>query len=146
MMRDTTRTLFAVLATAAIAVGSASPATAQVPAATLVGPIAENVPPGDPSHDYIYFTPVEDLSDFGYLEEEYFAEGAANRYSTPSLATGSVVSSGHPWRTRVVVRRPIKKYRANGIILFEWQNVSAGYELDAHWTTLGSFGAKACLG
>jgi hypothetical protein len=121
------------IALLAAAIGSAAPAAGEVPAATLVGPIAENVAPGDPSHDYIYFTPVEDLSDFGYVEEEYFAEGAANRYSTPALATGAVVSSGHAYRTRVVVRRPIKTHRANGIVLFEWQNVSAGYELDAHW-------------
>jgi hypothetical protein len=111
----------------------AGPAAASVPAATLTGPIPENVTPGDPSHDYIFFTPVEDLGDFEYVEEEYFATGTANRYSTPPLATGSVVSSGHPYKTRIVVRRPIKASKANGIVLFEWQNVSAGYEIDAHW-------------
>jgi hypothetical protein len=111
----------------------AASALGDVPSPTLVGPIPANVAPGDPSHDYPYFTPVADLSGFGYMEEEYFIEGTASRYSTPSLLTGSVISSGHPYKTRLVVRRPINKRRANGIVLFEWQNVSAGYELDAHW-------------
>jgi hypothetical protein len=112
---------------------TAAPGLAQVPAGTLTGPIPQNVTPGDPSHDYTFFTPVEDLSEFKYMEEEYFVSGTANRYSTPSLATGSVLSSGHPYKTRIVVRRPINKHKANGIVLFEWQNVSAGYEIDAHW-------------
>ena len=131
-MRSSTRAQLAVVPLA-FAQLPAVPAAGEVPAATLVGPIPENVPPGDPSHDYIYFTPVEDLADFGYMEEEYFVEGTANRYNTPALQTGSVASSGHPYRTRIAVRRPISKRKANGIILFEWQNVSAGYELDAHW-------------
>jgi hypothetical protein len=132
-MRPNARSLLLAACLVPIAFWPAASAVAAVPAATLSGPIAENVPPGDPSHDYTYFTPVENLADYGYLEEEYFVEGAANRYQTPSLATGSVISSGHPYRTRIVVRRPIDKKKANGIVLFEWQNVSAGYELDAHW-------------
>ena len=127
------RSSLSAIAIASMAIWSAAPAAAEVPAATLIGPVPENVEPGDPSHDYTYFTPVEDLSDFGYVEEEYFVEGTANRYSTPSLATGSVLSSGHPYKTRIVVRRPVNRHKANGIILFEWQNVSAGYEIDAHW-------------
>jgi hypothetical protein len=125
--------LLSVVAAASLALLAAAPAVGEVPASTLIGPIAENVPPGDPSHDYVYFTPVEDLAESGYMEEEYFVQGTANRYTTPLLATGSIVSSNHAYKTRIVVRRPIKPAHANGIILFEWQNVSAGYEIDAHW-------------
>jgi hypothetical protein len=132
-MRSHTRALFLVASLVPFALWPALPAGAAVPAATLVGPIPQNVAPGDPSHDYTYFTPVENLADFGYVEEEYFALGTASRYQTPALATGSVISSGHPYKTRIVVRRPLKKNKANGIVLFEWQNVSAGYEIDAHW-------------
>jgi hypothetical protein len=133
MMHFCTRSLLHALSLLSIAVLAAAPAAAEVPAATLIGPIPENAAPGDPSHDYPFFTPVEDLSDVGYVEQEFFVEGTANRYATPPLATGSIVSSGHPYKTRIVVRRPIKQTRANGILLFEWQNVSAGYEIDAHW-------------
>ena len=105
----------------------AATAAAQVPTPTLIGPIPRNAVPGDPSHDYTFFTPVEDLSDFGYVEEEYFVQGTASRYSTPPLATGSVLSSGHPYKTRIVVRRPVSAKRFNGVVLLEWQNVTAGY-------------------
>ena len=64
MKRSSVRSSLAVMAIVSMALWSAAPAAADVPAATLVGPVAENAPPGDPSHDYIYFTPVEDLSRF----------------------------------------------------------------------------------
>jgi hypothetical protein len=117
----------------ALAAQIAASAAAQVPNPTVLGPIAVNAPPGDPSHDYVYFTPDFDLSDYGYVEEEFFLEGTANRYDTPAGATGTVISSGHAYRTRMVVRRPSSRRRFNGVVLLEWQNVSAGYELDAHW-------------
>jgi hypothetical protein len=120
-------------ALALVALLWAASGAAQVPTPTLIGPIPNNAAPGDPSHDYTFFTTVEDLSGFGYVEEEYFVEGTANRYNTPPLATGSVLSSGHAYKTRVVVRRPINPLKSNGVVLFEWQNVSAGYEIDAHW-------------
>ncbi|HEX6244817.1 MAG TPA: alpha/beta hydrolase domain-containing protein, partial [Polyangiales bacterium] len=112
---------------------SAPSAHAQVPNPSVHGPIATNATPGDASHDYVYFTPDFDLGDYGYVEQEFFLEGTATRYETPAGQTGTVISSGHPYRTRIVVRRPISRRRFNGTVLLEWQNVSAGYELDAHW-------------
>jgi hypothetical protein len=124
----------ALLAILAGVTWSASPASADgVPNPTLIGPIPQNAPPGDPSHDYTFFTPIEDLADYGYMQEEYFIEGTANRYDTPDGETGTIISSGHPYKTRIVVRRPIDANKSNGVVLFEWQNVSAGYEIDAHW-------------
>ena len=104
-----------------------------VPNPTVSGPIAQNAAPGDPSHDYTFLTPAEDLSDYGYAQEEFFIEGTANRYDTPAGQTGTVSSSGHPYRTRIVVRRPSSARRFNGTVLLEWQNVTAGYDIDAHW-------------
>jgi hypothetical protein len=107
--------------------------TAEVPNPTVIGPIPVNAPPGDPYHDYTFFTPIEDLSSYGYVQEEFFIEGTACRYNTPSLQTGSVIDCDHPYKTRIVVRRPISAKRFNGTVLLEWQNVTAGYDLDAHW-------------
>jgi hypothetical protein len=122
----------AVSLTLAVAHGASVQAQATSP--TVIGPIAVNAQPGDPSHDYPYFTPDFDLREYGYVEEEFFIEGTASRYqTTPAGSTGTVISSGHPYRTRIVVRRPISRRRFNGTVLLEWQNVSAGYELDAHW-------------
>ena len=67
------------------------------------------------------------------MEEEYFFQGTATRYSTPPLATGGVVSSGHPYKTRMIVRRPTSAERFNGIVIVEWVNVTSGYNLDAMW-------------
>jgi hypothetical protein len=46
---------------------------------------------------------------------------------------GKLVSEGHPYRTRMVVRRPKDMKKFNGVVLAEWQNVTAGYDLDAMW-------------
>ena len=40
---------------------------------------------------------------------------------------------GHKYKTRLIVRRPIDPKKFNGTVLAEWQNVTAGYDLDAHW-------------
>lgn len=117
--------------TAALLLTAAS-ASGQVPNPTVTGPIPENVPPGDPSHDYIFFSD-EGVGAFGYVEEEFFIEGTANVYSTPPLSTGSVLSGGHAYKTRIVVRRPTNPNRFNGTVILEWQNVTAGYDIDASW-------------
>jgi hypothetical protein len=80
-------------------------ANAQVPN-PVVTPVASTAPPGDPSHAYTFFSTDHDLAGHGYIEEEFFFEGTANRYTTPALQTGSIIDSGHPYKTRMVVRRP----------------------------------------
>lgn len=106
-------------------------ASASVPNPTVEGPIPSS--PGDPDRNWTFFTPMENLADYGYVEEEFFISGTANRYLTPAGATGSIISTGHPYKTRMVVRRPIKPQHFNGVVVLEWQNVTAGYDLDAHW-------------
>jgi len=125
-------TLLSAAALAALCLLAATPVLAQVPNPTVTGPIPENAPPGDPSHDYTFFT-SELVAAYGYVEEEYFIEGTANVYATPPLSTGTVLSSGHPYKTRIVVRRPVKPQRFNGTVILEWQNVTAGYDIDASW-------------
>jgi hypothetical protein len=110
-----------------------APAIADVPNPIVTGPIPAKAPPGDPSHDYPQLATQADLAGQGYVEEEYFFEGTATRYSTPALATGGVVSTGHPYKTRLIVRRPASADRFNGIVVVEWVNVTSGYNLDAHW-------------
>jgi hypothetical protein len=106
---------------------------AAVPSATVTGPMKGTVPPGDPSHDYPYLSSVDDLAKYAVVEEEYFVEGTANRYTTPPAATGAVVDSGHHYRSRVIVRRPIAAVRFNGTVVVEWNNVTPGHDLDIDW-------------
>ena len=60
----------------------------------------------DPDHGYPYNATPIDLAKQGYVEEEFLLQGNASRYNTPAGATGSIVDSGHPYQTRIVVRRP----------------------------------------
>ena len=112
--------------------------TAQsVPNPTVTGPIAAKVPPGDLSHDYPFFASNLDLAGRGYIESEFFIEGTANTYNIDPLVatqtTATVTSSGHAYRTRMIVRRPASAGSFNGTVLMEWQNVTAGSDGDALW-------------
>jgi hypothetical protein len=107
----------------------------------VVGPIPATVVPGDPAHDYPFFSSLLDLAGYGYVEEEFFFEGTATRYDIPSplslantpMDDATAVASGLPYRTRMIVRRPTSPDRFNGTVLMEWQNVATGYDFDALW-------------
>jgi hypothetical protein len=135
MRRKGTNAFFVIIFIVAVILGFTIPASADVPNPTVTGPIPVNVPLGDPSHDYPQLATQLDLASYGYVEEEFFFEGTATRYETPDLADGTVISTGHPYKTRMIVRRPISKKRFNGTVLVEWLNVTSGYNLDALWLT-----------
>jgi len=73
------------------------------------------------------------LTSRGYIEQEFFIQGTANQYNTPDGATGSVIDGGHKYKTRVVVRRPVSAAKFNGTVVLEWNNVTAGHDLDIDW-------------
>jgi hypothetical protein len=52
-------------------------AAGSVPNPNVIGPIPANAQPGDPSHDYPFFSTAVDLASHGYIEEEFFFEGAS---------------------------------------------------------------------
>ena len=108
-------------------------AFAAVPNPTVIGPIASPVAPGDPAHNYVFFSSNHDLAGHGYVEEEFFIQGTANRYTTPSLATATIVDGGHPYVTRMVVRRPVDPANFNGTVLVEWYNVSNNFDAENVW-------------
>ena len=99
----------------------------------VTGPIASKAAPGDPAHDYPFFAAQEDLKALGYVEQEYFFSGTANRYETPEGATGKVIDGNHKYRTRLLVRRPTDPKKFNGTVLVEWNNVTAGHDQDIDW-------------
>ena len=135
------RIAFPSLATALVAVGAlaATLAMAQVPNPTVTGPIAQPVAPGDPSHNYIFFSSNHDLAGHGYVEEEFFISGTATRYATPNqtnpnaTSTGTVISTGNPYQTRIVVRRPSDPTKFNGVVLVEWYNVTNNFDAENIW-------------
>lgn len=114
---------------------SAAPAPDQplipVSVPQVKGPLPGGVP-GDREAEriedtYPFFATTEDLGAYGYVEEEFVVSGSAHQYSDGAVA------SEHPYRTRVLVRRPADQEGSNGAALVEWQNVTAGNDLDALW-------------
>lgn len=100
---------------------------------TIEGPIPGS-PPGDPQSPvledtYPFFSTWYDLASAGFVEQEFYMSGNADAYST----TGGLVGSDIPYKTRILVRRPVNPAKFNGTVLVEWQNVTAGYDLDALW-------------
>jgi hypothetical protein len=76
----------------------------------------------------------EDLSKYGYVEQEYYVTGAANRYRFGApLADAQVVDGGHRYKTRILVRRPKDPAKFNGTVLVEWYNVTVGQDVDFNY-------------
>jgi hypothetical protein len=104
-----------------------------MPNPTVTGPIPATAPPGDPSRNYPFFATNHDLARWGYVEEEFFIEGTANRYTTPSRATGNIIDGGHPYKTRILVRRPLDPRKFEGTVFMEWSNVTNNTDSDNDW-------------
>lgn len=84
-----------------------------------------------------FAAPDLDLKKFGYTVEEFFIEGQA---STFDMAAGTSQTSDGKWKversaasapykTRLLVVRPLDARNFNGTVIVHWQNVTAGYEL-----------------
>jgi hypothetical protein len=95
---------------------------------TVTGPIDGG------AHGWPFGAATVDLASVGYLEEEYFLDGDAARYRPvgdfgPDGRWAAEADGTAPFRTRLLVRRPIDPARFNGTVLVEWNNVSAGSEI-----------------
>ena len=127
-----TRIASAFVAASAIAALTARTHAAAVPVPTVTGPIA-SVAAGDASHDYPFFASIVDLKARGWVEEEFFVEGTANRYTMQGQESATVRDAGHPYKTRLLVRRPANASAFTGTVVVEWNNVTAGRDLDIDW-------------
>jgi hypothetical protein len=111
-----------------------TPPADSFPPPVVEGPIPGTVP-GDRlspvlEETYPFFSTYVDLAGNGYVEEEYYLSGLADGFAS----SGMRVATDVPYRTRIVVRRPLRDRHFNGTVLMEWQNVTAGYDLDALWS------------
>lgn len=98
-------------------------AAPEQPAARFSGPVGDAGIHGHPMWDSWY-----DLSELGYVEEEYFVSGTARAYPEGPDA---------PYTTRIILRRPESAEQFNGTLLLDWVNVTAQFEnavdtLEAH--------------
>jgi len=105
----------------------------QLPTIKVTGPIAPTTPLRDPAHGYPYNSTPLDMAKHAYVEEEFFIEGQANSYNTHPGLIGSVKDSNHPFKIRIVVRRPKSATKFNGTVVVEWYNVSQGHDGEYDW-------------
>lgn len=110
-----------------------SPKTPSVPTPTVEGPITSG------NGKIVVQSSNFDLAKVGYEQSEYFISGTARSYSsaTPLSDDGkwTVSESGTaPYKTRIVVYRPIDPERFDGTVSVEWLNVSGGLDAGANWT------------
>ncbi len=118
---------------AAVLLLSSAAVAGETPNPVVTGPIASGGIPGNPVHDYTFFSTNHDLALHGYVEEEFYIKGTANRYNTPAQASGTLLDGNHPYKTRIVVRRPANAKRFNGTVLVEWYNVTNGFDAENMW-------------
>ena len=112
---------------------------AAVPTPTITGPITS---PGG-----AFITPPSgiDLSQFGWVEQEFFVAGTARAYRSalPLGADGNWTATPDgataPYKTRILVRRPTSPRKFNGTVIVEWLNVSGGLDAAPDWTFLHPF-------
>jgi hypothetical protein len=114
-----------------LSVSVAAGAAVMNPAVT--GPVASAGIPGNSAHNYTFFATNHELATHGYIEEEFFIQGTANRYNTAPQKTGTIIDGDHPYKTRVVVRRPADARRFNGTVLVEWLNVTNSFDAENVW-------------
>jgi hypothetical protein len=78
---------------------------------------------------------VMDLGRAGYVEEEFFINGTAKTYDIPreQMSNGTPSDASHPFKTRIVVRRPASAAKFNGTVIVEWTNVSEGFDNEVEW-------------
>jgi hypothetical protein len=106
--------------------------TAQTPVSRVSGPLdgGKGRPFGSPAASLV--------AEHGYLIEEFLLDGTAQAYAP---AAGSSVGLDGRWtvepaatsayQTRMYVVRPEDPARFNGVVLVNWQNVTAGFDIGA---------------
>ena len=127
-----TRCARCVLAALTFMAATSPAGLAQVPTPSVTRAPGES--PGAASRNYPFFSTDIVLRHHGYVEEEFFFAGTANTFATPEAGQhAAVATSGHGYRSRLLVRRPANASRFNGVVIVEWLNVTNGYDTDVLW-------------
>jgi Alpha/beta hydrolase domain len=111
---------------------AASVAAASTPLPEVIGPIpvtADSYPFGAADHTLV----PQDLAKVGYVEDEYFVKGKANVYDWPAPGPAVVRTTGAPYTTRILVRRPAKMAHFSGNVVVEMLNPSNLFDLNIGW-------------
>ncbi len=80
-----------------------------------------------------------------YVDEEFFVSGQATVYTYEEQPRRGVVvprDPDVPYRTRILVRRPATPEAANGTVVIEWWNSTAGFDTAPSWDASADFFAR----
>jgi hypothetical protein len=119
-------------ATARAAVRAAAPAARErVPSPKVTGPITGG------THGRPFTSSPVPLGPAGYTQKEYFLTGTATGYAQVGTwgtngrwKAAAVPGETAPYKTRILVRRPVSPARFNGTVVVEWLNVSFNADID----------------
>lgn len=111
--RVSTALTVAMLLSAAPQQAYAEVQSSEVPNPTVEGPITAGI------HGRPWFSSLVDLTPHGYVEKEFFFSG---------MSEGAT-----PYKTRMVVRRPVDPEDFSGTVYVEWVNVTGGRDLETLW-------------
>ena len=115
--------------------GDPNNANPLVPKASINGPTAQA------SRAFAATPSVVDLKTAGYAEEEFFIEGTARAFK-PEGTWGIdgkwpvVETSTAPYKTRILVRRPVNPQKFSGVVIVEWFNVTSNIDIDVDYQFL----------
>jgi hypothetical protein len=118
---------------------------ADVAAPRIEGPIGGGHP-GSTDHNYTFLATDLPLAFHGWIEQEFFISGFANVYDAnkyisrrTDAPTATVISTDHPYKTNLVVRRPLHDSAFNGTVILEWTNVSPQHNNEITWFMLHDY-------
>ena len=77
---------------------------------------------------------VVDLPKAGYVEEEFLISGRANIYDWDSSSRLTVKTSGAPYTTRILVRRPANPANFSGNVVIELGNAARRFDWAFTWS------------
>ena len=114
-------------------------------AAAPTDPVTVTRPPdvGEPFSPGVRL--VADLEQ-DYVEEEFFIEGTGTIYThadDPALRFEiEPLQENVPYRSRIIVRRPVNPRKFNGTVVIEWWNTTAGFDVAPVWDSSAEFFAR----
>jgi Alpha/beta hydrolase domain len=101
----------------------------RTPVAAVSGPVTGG-------RGWPFGSPLFDVAELGYVMEEFLLDGVACSYIPAEGAEigrdgiwATEIGDVAPYRTRIYVVRPVDAARFNGVVLVNWQNVTAGVDL-----------------
>jgi Alpha/beta hydrolase domain len=115
-----------------VAAGAAPPGNPSVPVPTVAGPIQPT------SGISLIGSTLFTLKSVGYEQSEFFLSGTATSYTSAQPLSKSgrwnvTAATKAPYKTRIVVYRPIDAAKFDGTVVAEWFNETGGTDAAAAW-------------